>query len=194
MAHNQSRQKRDEAARAARAKALAPFLEPGWRIDRIRGEIVAIDTVLASYQRGQTLLLWCRRADCRRRCEVDLKAAIKAGLGERPLRDVIGALRCQHWEGCAIEENGLVYPGGVPIVHYLNDDDAMIGIECTNCRKRTLLAPAEVIRRLKESRGGDGNTGIIALGKVIRGPCRKCGASEFATRPETLRKALGPRA
>ena len=78
----------------------------------------------------------------------------------------------------------------MPIVHYLNDDDAMIGIECNNCRKRTLLAPAEVIRRLKESSGGDGNTGIIALGKVIRGPCRQCGASDFATRPETLRKTL----
>lgn len=190
MSANASRQRREEMLRKQRAAELEPFVEPGWRIDTVKGQIVAIDTVLASYQRCQTLLLWCRRADCRRRCEVDLRGAIKAGLGERPLREMIAAFRCQHWEGCAIEENGLAYPGGVPIVHYLNDDDAMIGIECTNCHKRMLLAPVEVIRRLKASKGGDGNTGIVALGKMIRGPCRQCGASDFATRPETLRKAL----
>ena len=82
MSANVSRQRQAELLRKQRAERLRPFLEAGWRIDLIRGEIVAIDTVLASYQRGQTLLLWCRRADCRRRCEVDLKSAIKAGMGE----------------------------------------------------------------------------------------------------------------
>jgi len=71
MSANVSRQCQIELLRKQWAERLRAFLERGWRIDLSRGEIVAIDTVLASYQRGQTLLLWCRRADCRRRFEVD---------------------------------------------------------------------------------------------------------------------------
>ena len=181
MAHNISQERHEQIERARRVAALKPFLVPGWRIDQVKAEIVPVPTVLGHYQRGQQLLLRCRREGCRRRTEVDLRSAIEEGLGDRPVQHLVDLLRCRHWSGCALEEYSAVYPKGVPLVGYLSHPDVLIAITCEGCGARSLLPPREVILRLKAAGRGDGNTGILALATAVRGPCRKCHRSRFTT-------------
>lgn len=154
---------------------------PGWQLDRIKAQIAEIPTVLGHLQRGQQLLLRCQRKDCRRRCEVDLRSAIEAGLSDRPVKHLLEVLRCRHWDGCALDEYSAIYPNGVPLIAYLNHRDVLIAIACANCEARTLLPPREVIRRLRAAGRGDSNTGVHALAKAVRGPCRKCHHRQFTT-------------
>jgi DNA-directed RNA polymerase subunit RPC12/RpoP len=84
-------------------------------------------------------------------------------------------LRCHHWNGCRLEEASSTYPKGVPLVAYLQEEDALIAIACNGCGTRLLLPAAEVIRRLKAAGRGDGATGVLELGTAVRGPCRRCG-------------------
>lgn len=180
MGHNVSRGRQDEIERQSRLAELKPFLVPGWRIDTSRLQIVEVRTALGHYQRGQEVLLRCRRADCHRRVEIDFRAAVHAGLGDKPLSHLLQRLRCDHWSGCQLEETAASYPRGVPLVGYLQHADVLIAIACTGCETRLLLPPREVIRRLQAAGRGDGSTGILGLGKAVRGPCRKCSGRSFA--------------
>ena len=182
MGHNVSRAKQDQIERDRRIAELKPLLVAGWRIDRDRFQIVEIQTVLGHYQRGQELLFRCRRTDCRRRVEVDLRSAVHAGLGDRTLKHLLHMLRCQHWSGCQLEEVSAIYPQGVPLVAYLKHPDVLIVITCLACEARTLLTPQEIIKRLKAAGTGDGSTGVIELGKVIRGPAASAGADSSRQR------------
>lgn len=92
-------------------------------------------------------------------------------------------MRCGHWLGCGLEEAHSIYPGGVPLVGFLDDRGILVSIVCEHCEAALLLPPFKVIRRLKGSGRGNGNTGVLALGRAIRGPCRKCGADRFKTGP-----------
>lgn len=181
MAHNVSLERQQQIERKKLLAELEPFLEPGWQLDLAKLQIVPLPTVLGHYQRRQKLLLRCRREDCRRRIDVDLRGAIEAGLSDRPVKHLLERLRCGHWADCALTEVSATYPGGVPLVGFLQHRDALIAIICANCDARSLLPPREVIRRLKAAGRGDGNTGILALGRAVRGPCRKCGMSRFVT-------------
>lgn len=174
MSHNVSRGRQDEIERSRRLGELQPFLVPGWQIDAGRFEIVEVKTVLGYHQRGQEMLLRCQRTDCRRRIEIDFRAAVHAGLG-----DLHHLLRCHHWSGCRLEEVSATYPKGVPLVGYLKHRDVLIAIICTFCEARLLLPPQEVIRKLEAAGRGDGSTGVLELARAIRGPCRKCGLRRF---------------
>jgi hypothetical protein len=180
MGHNVSRGRREEIERKRRIAELTPLLVPGWQIDPGRLQPVEVRTVLGFYQRGQDLLLRCRRPDCRRRVEIDFHAAVQAGLGDRPPAHLLQLLKCRHWDGCALEEASAVYPGGVPLIAFLQHPDVLIAIACAGCGARLLLPPREVIRRLQAAGRGDGSTGVIELAKAVRGPCRKCSGRRFA--------------
>ena len=179
MGHNVSRSKQDEIRCSQRVAELKPFLVPGWQVDLSRSEIVDVKTVLGFYQRGQAVLLRCQRPDCRRRVELDLRAAVQAGHGDRTLPHLLHLLRCQHWSGCKLEEVSATYPKGVPLIGYLQHHDVLIAIACTGCEARLLLPPKAVIERLKQAGRGDGSTGVLELGLAVRGPCRKCGRQKF---------------
>jgi hypothetical protein len=179
MSHDVSRGKQDEIERSRRLAELRPFVVPGWRIHTDRFQIVEIKTVLGYYQRGQTMLLRCRRLDCRRRVEIDFEAAVHAGHGAKPLPFLLQMLRCHHWSGCQREEMSATYPKGVPLVGLLQHKDVLVAIACAACPARLLLPPREVIRKLSEARRGDGSTGVLELGKAVRGPCRKCDGRRF---------------
>jgi hypothetical protein len=168
MSHNVSRGKQDEIARKRRLAELEPYLVPGWQLDPGKLQIVAVKTVLGQFERGQQLLLRCKRADCRRRMEVDLRSAIQAGKGHLPPHHLIHLLKCNHWAGCQFEETSSIYPDGVPLVAYLNEDGVLIGISCNHCAVRVLLSPRAVIARLRQAGRGDGSTGVLAVGKRIR--------------------------
>lgn len=60
MAHNVSRERQEQIEREKRLAELKPFLVAGWQLDRIKGEILEVPTILGHYQRGQQLLLRCR--------------------------------------------------------------------------------------------------------------------------------------
>jgi hypothetical protein len=179
VSHNVSRGKQDEIERSRRLGELRPFVVAGWQIDPSKFQIVEIKTVLGYHQRGQEMLLRCQRTDCRRRIEIDFRAAVHAGLGDRPVFHLHHLLRCHHWSGCRLEEISATYPKGVPLVGYLQHPDVLIAILCTHCEARLLLPPKQVIARLKAAGRGDGSTGILELARVIRGPCRKCGVRRF---------------
>jgi hypothetical protein len=179
VSHNVSRGKQQEIELRRRIAALRPFLVPGWQIDSDRGRIVEVPTVLGCHQRGQQVLLKCSRPDCRRRIELDLKAAVHAGLADRPIMHLHQLLKCNHWSGCELAQASAIYPNGVPLVAYLQHEDVLISVSCTGCTSRLLLPPSEVIRRLQASGRGDGATGVLELGKAVRGPCRKCGQARF---------------
>ncbi len=181
MSHNVSRAKQDEIKRERRLAEIQPYVVPGWRIDQSSWEIVEVPTALGHFQRQQEMLLRCQRSDCRRRVEIDFRAAVQAGLGDRPVKHLLERLKCHHWSGCRLEEVSAIYPKGVPLVGYLKHRDVLISIRCTTCQYRLLLPPREVIKRLEAVGCGDGSTGIIELARAIRGPCRKCGTSSFET-------------
>lgn len=181
MAHNVSRERQEQIEREKRLAELKPFLVPGWQLDRTKAQIVEVPTVLGHYQRGQQLLLRCRREDCRRRVEANLRSAIEAGLGDRPVTYLLEPLRCGQWDGCALVEVSATYPEGVPLVGFLAHRDALIAIACAHCGTRSLLPPREVIRKLEALKRGNGNTGLLALARAVRGPCRQCHRRQFVT-------------
>ena len=190
MSHNTSRSKREEIERGLRISALKPFLVAGWRLNQVHARFETVETALGFYERGQEMLLRCQRRECRRRVEVDFRSALQAGHGDLPIKEVIQLLRCRHWGGCELAEVSAIYPNGVPLVAYLNEPDILVAITCIGCSTRLLLPPAKVIERLVQAGIGDGSTGILRLGQVVRGPCRKCGGRRFSS--ETVQpKAAG---
>ncbi len=179
MSHNVSRNKQDEKARSRQMAELKSLLAPGWQIDPGSLQIVAVSTVLGFYQRGQEMLLRCRRPDCHRRVEIDFREAVQAGKGDWPPAHLVHVLRCGHWAGCKLQEVSATYPNGVPLVGLLAKADVLIAIACEACAARLLLPPRVVIARLKQAGRGDGSTGVLELGKRVRGPCRRCSGRRF---------------
>ncbi len=180
MGHNVSRDRKDRIERERELERLEPLVVPGWQIDRARVRIVEERTVLGFHQRGQQMLLRCRRDDCRRRAEIDFHRAVLAGHGGRPVADVVAMLRCRHWDGCRLEEASAIYPEGVPLVGFLQDANVLIAIACAGCDVRLLLPPELVIQRLKAAGRGDGSTGLHRVATAVRGPCRRCGGRRFS--------------
>ena len=166
---------------------LKPFLTPGWQIDPSSPRIVAVATVLGFYQRGQEMLLKCRRRDCHRRVDIDFRAAIRAGKGDQSPGQLLHQLRCGHWEGCRLEKISAIYSRGVPLVSYLNDPEVLIAIICEQCPARLTLPARAVIERLRQAGRGDGATGILELASRVRGPCRQCGGRSFRSEVITAR-------
>lgn len=158
---------------------MSPFLVPGWTVGHTGRQLVEVKTVLGFHQRGQGLLLRCSHSDCRRRIDVDIRAAVEAGLGDKPIAFLLEHLRCAHWGGCQLAESSQVYPQGVPLVGFLDQPDVLIAIVCQDCPHRLLLPPRAVILKLKASGRGDGSTGVKQLGDLVRGPCRRCGSRQF---------------
>lgn len=178
MGHNISRQRLDALRMAQRVADLSEFVIPGWRIDARANQLVSIDTVLGSHQRGEVLLFRCKMDECRRRVEPNLRRAIEAGLGDRTCRELGEKLQCRHWRGCRLDLEARTYSRGVPLVGYVTQD-MLIAIGCAKCRRRSLLPATEVIRRLKAAGTGGGHTGVLELHQKVRGPCRKCGGRTF---------------
>ena len=179
MSHNVSRNKQVKTVHARQLAELKPLLTPGWQIDPSSLEVVPVATVLGFYQRGQEMLLRCRRLGCHRRVEVDFREAVHAGKGDWPPHHLVHALRCGHWSGCKLHEVSATYPNGVPLIGLVSKAEVLIAIICEACAARLLLPPIAVITRLKQANRGDGSTGVLELGKRVRGPCRKCGARRF---------------
>ena len=94
------------------------------------------------------------------------------------MKHLLERLRCGHWADCALTEVSATYPGGVPLVGFLQHRDVLIAIICANWLVNCVN---KAIRRLKAAGRGDGNTGVLALGRAVRGPCRKCGMGRFVT-------------
>lgn len=179
MGHNTSREKAERDRRTVSAAALRPLLVPGWTIAADGKGFAEIDSVLGASLRGQAVLFRCSGRDCRRRIELDLRATIDAGLGDRRPRDLVASLACRHWRGCALRLEHTTYPGGVPLIAFLAHADVLIAVSCTACPARTLLPPIRVIERLIAGGRGDGATGLLELGRKARGPCRRCGGRAF---------------
>ena len=181
MGHNVSRTRQAQLRRDSIADELSQWLVPGWQVDRTRLQIVTINTVLGFHQRKQQVLLRCRKRDCHRRVEVDLRSAIEGGHADKSLKELIDILRCGHWAGCELEEVSAIYPEGVPLVAYVDRREVLIAVTCEHCGARVILPPRQMIARLKQAGRGDGSTGILKLGSVVRGPCRKCGTAHFGS-------------
>ncbi len=174
LVHNLNLERQRQIEHERLLAGLEPFIVPGWQLDQTKAQIVVGPTILGHFQRGQQLLLRCRRDDCRRRVDVDLRAATEARLGDRDVKHLLDRLRCRHWSGCALVEHSYIAPRGVPLVGYLVHRDVLIAIACVNCEARALLPPREVIRRLMATGRGDGSIGIHSLATAVRGPCGKC--------------------
>lgn len=180
VGHNVSQRKHeDEAARREREHLLR-YAAPGWTLDLRGGRLVAEDTLLGMFRRGQTLVLRCRRADCRRRVEVDLGDAVRAGIGHYRPHELIGTLRCHHYRGCELNEAVALYPHGVPLAAYVGQD-AFVVVRCAKCQAELVMTAEQAIDRLRAAGRGDAATGINALATAIRGPCRRCGGRAFNT-------------
>lgn len=180
VGHNVSQRKHeDEVERQERARLLR-YAAPGWTLDLRAGRLVAEDTLLGMFRRGQTLVLRCRRVDCRRRVEVDLEDAVRAGIGHYRPRELVETLRCHHYRGCEFKEAVALYPQGVPLVAYIGQD-AFVVVRCAKCRAEVTMTAEQAIDRLRATGRGDAATGINALATVIRGPCRRCGGRAFET-------------
>jgi hypothetical protein len=181
MGHNLSRESQRRLERQQRAEALAKLLVPGWTLNIEATKFVEVPTLLGSWQRGQRILLRCAKRDCRRRVELDLRAAIDAGLGDRQVADILGVLTCRHWTGCALKFEHATYPKGVPLISTIEHRDVLIAVACDGCAARLLLPPIRVIERLIETGRGNAATGLLELGQKVRGPCRKCGGRRFTS-------------
>ncbi len=180
MGHNTSREKREAYARQGAINELRQWLVPGWQIDQARVHVLPIDTALAYLQRRQQVLLRCSRPDCRRRVEIDFKSAIEDGRADHNLKQLIAALSCHHWAGCQLHEVHAIYPHGVPLVAYLDGQNAvLIAVTCEGCSARVVLPPRQMITRLRQAGRGDASTGVLELGQAVRGPCRRCGLAKF---------------
>ena len=189
VAHNISRPKQEENDRQRRVAALGPYLVPGWQIDQAGRRIIEIKSILGACQRGQQIVFRCQRKDCRRRIELDLVGAVRAGLGDRTEIDLMGMLRCRHWENCGLQEAQALYPKGVPLVAYVTDTSALIAMTCGRCRRRALLPATKMIDRLIRSQKGDASTGIIELAAKASKPCRACGHRTFESSIEWIKPA-----
>ena len=195
MGHNLSLESRRRLERQMRATELSELLVPGWTLNGDATGFVDVPTVLGHWQRGQSVLLRCSKRDCRRRVELDLRAAVDAGLGDRTLPQTVALLACRHWSGCALSFQHATYPEGVPLISILAHPDALIAIACDGCAARTLLPPRRVIERLLATGRGNGATGILELGRKVRGPCRKCSGRRFTSTlvwPDSPPKPPGP--
>lgn len=195
MGANLSIESRRRIKRQQRAQELSKLLVPGWALNAEATSFVEIPTLLGCWQRGQSILLRCAKRDCRRRVELDLRAAIDAGLGDRRVADVLTLLTCRHWSGCALKFEHATYPIGVPLISMLEHRDILIAIACNGCTARSLLPPLRVIERLIATGRGTAATGLIELAQKVRGPCRKCGGRRFSTTlvwPNAPQKPDGP--
>lgn len=181
MGANISLELRRRLERQERAKELSKLLVPGWTLNYDATGFIDAPTVLGHWQRGQTVLLRCSKRDCRRRVELDLRAAVDSGLGDRTLAQIVALLGCRHWTGCALGFQHATYPEGVPLISVLAHPDALVAIACDGCAARTLLPPRRVIERLLATGRGNGATGILELGRKVRGPCRKCSGRRFTS-------------
>jgi hypothetical protein len=85
VGHNTSKQKRREIEQDCIVAEFSQWLVPEWQVDRSRLQIVTIDTVLGHCQRSQEVLLRCRKRDCHRRVEVDLRGEQASGGGVQVL-------------------------------------------------------------------------------------------------------------
>lgn len=181
MAHNMSRRRLDEIQRQRTREDLAPYQANGWQLSADLS-YEEVPTILGAWQRKQTATSHCRSPECSRRCDIDLRAAIDAGLAQERVIELVRHLRCSHWRGCAIKPPQLTYPRGVPLIAYITDRNALVEISCAKCSDRHAMPPRRVIDKLVQTQKGNSATGVNDIGSRIRGPCRKCGARQFTAR------------
>lgn len=79
-------------------------------------------------------------------------------------------------------------PTGVALGFY-RDQGARVRVTCRDCQFHRDLPVDGVIGRLEARGTGGASTGIVALARLVRSPCRRCGGRRFVTAP-----AWAPRA
>lgn len=161
-------------AACSRLRAICP---PGWTIDGRRCR--PVDTPVGAHARGQQVFARCRRADCRRRVDLDCSDLARTEHRDRPMAEVLELLRCRHWRGCLLELEPPTYPEGVPLITLVPHIDAWVGVQCERCPHLSALPPIVVIEWLIRTGGGDAGTGIKGLSDVFRGRCPRCGWNRF---------------
>lgn len=181
MAHNVSRARQEAQAERQRLNRLARYIVPGWRLQLSPERLVPVPDLQGAYQRGQRLLFRCERPDCGRRVEPDLEAIVRAGHGHHVPGWLLELLQCRHPLGCRLKLSAETYPQGVPLIAYLCDPAAMIVLKCEGCGLTLTRGVEETLDRLIAARRGDGSTGVLELGKRVRGPCRQCRGRRFAS-------------
>ncbi len=182
MSHNLSRRRITELQHQQARQELAPYAAPGWELSADVTAYRETPTVLGAWQRKQKTTAGCRSHHCARRCDIDLKTAIDAGLAQENIIELVRYLRCNHWKGCGILPPQLAYPRGVPLIAYLTDPTVLVEICCAKCSNKTGLPSRRIIDKLVSYGRGNSATGINDLGARIRGPCRKCGTRCFTAR------------
>lgn len=71
---------------------------------------------------------------------------------------------------------------GVPLAQYSGQADVLL--MCNGCTYVRSLPLGQVIARLRERGVGDAQTGIRAVARLMTGPCPRCGAWKWETRPD----------
>ena len=154
---------------------LLELLPAGWIL--VDHRPVEVDTPVGYLVRRQAVFVRCSR--CRRRTPLDLEDLARSPLARQPVSAAVEALKCGHWRGCGLALQPATYPAGAPLVTLLTHPGMEIEIGCRYCDQVAFRTPEQVIRALIAARMGDGGTGMDELGDLIRGPCRKCGATRF---------------
>jgi hypothetical protein len=72
---------------------------------------------------------------------------------------------------------------GVPLSHY-RQHGAGVLLTCLDCLDGRTFELEAVIGRLAARQVGGEQTGIRELSRLVRAPCRRCGARRFECRPD----------
>lgn len=78
---------------------------------------------------------------------------------------------------------GKPFDPGIPLAHY-REHGAGVLLICEACGDLQHLGLEAVIKRLVARGVGDENTGIRAVARLTRGPCKKCGVRNWSTVPD----------
>ena len=164
MGHNTSscRVAEQRAREAKDQRVLA-----GWRWNGAKlEELVTAEGVLA---RGGVLQGRGQTGECRRYVQVDLHWWVRHGLGDTGLKDLGASYRCARL-GCSMAFRQESYPAGIPIQCYVGAPERL-AVRCRKCLAGRTLTAEQVIAALERAGTGDGNAGVLDLGRRIHGKC-----------------------
>ena len=71
----------------------------------------------------------------------------------------------------------------VPVAHYFTHAGCGLLVTCLGCQLNRRYELPEVIARLESRRVRAQLLGIQDVARYVRGPCPRCGALKFETRP-----------
>jgi hypothetical protein len=145
---------------------------PGWNAEM--GTLTPSETVGGYLARHQELRGACYSKDCRRRCEVELKALFARGFGRLTRRELLHLYRCNRLDGCNLD----LIPDPVQALLPLRDLAGVPGIatriRCTSCQFFRRYTVEEMIGQLEAAKKGGGRTGVQEVAALFTAPCKQC--------------------